>query len=253
MGKKKIKIESEETGDKEAGDSAEIAGDSENGIDHKEELAASRSGRDADFSVFENEDGGSGNNSGNNSGDEGSSSQVAELKAELRKSKENYLRALADLDNFKKRTIKERSELLKYQGERVFIDLLEVIDNFDRALENLDSENSDTEAMKSEEAKQFLEGITLIHRMFLQVLEKWEVKGKSAVGEPFDPNHHEAISQMPSAEYPAGTVINELEKAYSYKDKLIRPAKVVVSVAAAEPESAEQDGSNDGDLAENDG
>ncbi|MCB0321440.1 MAG: nucleotide exchange factor GrpE [Bdellovibrionales bacterium] len=173
-----------------------------------DDVRMARSGRDADFSVFENDS-------------SGSSGREQELEAELRDAKERYLRALADLDNVKKRTAKERSDLLKYQGERIFLDLLEVVDNFDRAMENVEAD-SDT----------LREGVALIHRMLKQVLVKWDVQGESAVGKKFDPTQHEAISQMPSAEAEPGTIVNELEKPYFYKDKLIRPGKVVVSVAA---------------------
>jgi molecular chaperone GrpE len=141
---------------------------------------------------------------------------------------EKYLRALADLENYKKRTLKERSDLLKYQGERVFTDLLEVIDNFDRAIES--SGNYEL----SDDGKQLLEGLQLIHRMFVQVLEKWQVRGESAVGQQFDPQKHDAISQLPSTDFKPGEVMNELEKGYYYKDKLIRPAKVVVATAPVE-------------------
>lgn len=147
-------------------------------------------------------------------------------ESSLKEAQEKYLRALADFENFKKRSMKERSDLLKYQGERVFIDLLEVVDNLDRALEAANSYEL------TEDGKKLREGVELIQRMFLQVLKKWEVRGEGAVGDPFDPQKHEAISQMPSAEFAPGMVMNELEKTYFYKEKLIRPGKVVVAMAA---------------------
>ncbi len=147
-------------------------------------------------------------------------------ESSLKEAQEKYLRALADFENFKKRSMKERSDLLKYQGERVFIDLLEVVDNLDRALEAANSYEL------TQDGQKLREGVELIQRMFLQVLKKWEVRGEGAVGEPFDPQKHEAISQMPSAEFAPGVVMNELEKTYFYKDKLVRPGKVVVAMAA---------------------
>lgn len=148
-------------------------------------------------------------------------------ESSLKEAQEKYLRALADFENFKKRSMKERSDLLKYQGERVFIDLLEVADNLDRALEAANSYEL------TEDGQKLREGVELIQRMFLQVLKKWEVRGEGAVGEPFDPQKHEAISQMPSAEFAPGVVMNELEKTYFYKEKLIRPGKVVVAMASS--------------------
>ncbi|MCI5065547.1 nucleotide exchange factor GrpE [bacterium] len=247
MTEKNIPIRDEEDGEKESGvfhedgsspaeggsDSDEQSGEGESGA--AEGAAASQGTtfqgpnldgfdeRDANFSAL---DGGK-QNAGAVSGSapEGAGDYDV-LNAQLREVQEKYIRALADFENYKKRVTKERSDLLKYQGERVFVDLLPVVDNFDRALEA--SGNYDL----SEDGKKLQEGFELIHKMFVQVLEKWQVKGESAVGEPFDPEKHEAISQLPSEEHDDGVIMNELEKAFYYKGKLIRHAKVVVSKAA---------------------
>jgi molecular chaperone GrpE len=158
--------------------------------------------RDADFSLFDRVN------------------QQAELEKELKDVKEKYLRTLADLDNIKKRSMKERSDMLRYEGESLLRDLLPVIDNFDRAMENSEST-----------AEQLREGLGLISKMLGQTLEKWNVRSESAVGKPFDPQVHEAISQIPSADHEAGIVMNELEKIYYFKDKMLRPARVVVATA----------------------
>lgn len=187
-------------------------------------VAQERRLRDADFSAFDQ-----GELAEDGEGSNGSNTAADTANNALKEMEQKYLRALADFENFKKRSLKERSDLLKYQGEKVFIDLLGVVDNFDRALENAQAEPA-----------QLREGVELIHRMFDQVLAKWDVKSEAAVGTPFDPNKHEAISQMPSEEHPPGTVVNELEKAFYYKDKLIRPAKVVVSLAAEGKDSTDE-------------
>lgn len=171
------------------------------------EVVEGRSPRDADFSQLEDE-------------------PAAGDDSEAREFKEKYLRALADFENFKKRTLKERSDLLKYQGEKVFLDMLEVVDNIDLALQHAEAE-----------PEKLREGVELIHKMFVSTLDKWGVRASSALGKPFDPNEHAAISQIPDGETEPGTVINELKKAYFYKDKLLRPSEVVVSVAP--PESGE--------------
>lgn len=196
--------------------------------------------RDADFSVFD--DGGGDNGGGNDGGgaeeplkesgekngqdevvSEGGGDRLLKLELEAKELHDRYLRALADCENVKKRAAKERSDILRYQGEQIFIDLLSVLDNFDRALESTSSSEL------SEESKSIREGMLLIHRLLTQVFEKWQVKGESAVGKSFDPKIHEAIGQVPSKDHEPGTVLNELERAFFYKDKLIRYGKVVVS------------------------
>jgi molecular chaperone GrpE len=131
---------------------------------------------------------------------------------------------MADFENFKKRALKEQSELLKYQGERVIVDLLEVLDNLDLALNH---SSADAEKLKT--------GLEMIQKMFVERLGKWDVRGESGVGSLFDPQRHSAISRVPGADAKPGTIVGELKKAYFYKDKLIRPGEVVV---AAEPDGA---------------
>ena len=142
------------------------------------------------------------------------------VEAELASLKQDYLRALAEQDNMKKRNTKERSELLKYQGERVIVDLLEVLDNLELALSQDDTTLED---LKS--------GVEMIHKQFSGIFDKWEIKGHPGVGEAFDPQKHEALSTVPDAEVEPGTVIQELRKAYYYKDRLIRAGQVIVSKA----------------------
>ena len=155
--------------------------------------------------------------------------EVEKLSAEVADRHDKYLRALADCENYKKRTLKERSELLKYQGEKVFLDLVDVLDDFERAMEHVDAEPG-----------QFKSGIELIYKNFLGVMDKWGVKGESAVGTQFDPTKQNALSKIPVPDKPAGTVISELKKAYFYKDKLLRAGAVVVadSLPEAKPEEA---------------
>jgi molecular chaperone GrpE len=125
---------------------------------------------------------------------------------------------MADADNIRKRAVKDRSELLKYQGEQIISDLLTVVDDFELALAN-----SGTELDK------FRQGVEMIHKRFLDVLGKWDVRGESAIGKLFDPTRHEALSKIASADFESGKVVNELKKAFFYKDKLIRPGQVVVA------------------------
>ena len=144
--------------------------------------------------------------------------EVASLKAEVADYKDRYLRLMADFDNYKKRTLKEQSELLRYQGEKVIVDLLEVVDNFELALSHSSAEYEKLKA-----------GLEMVHKLFLERLGKWEIKGESGMGLQFDPQKHSAISRVPGADAPPGTIVGELKKAYFYKDKVIRFGEVVVA------------------------
>lgn len=155
--------------------------------------------------------------------------ELAKIIAERDDFQDKYLRALADAENIRKRAIKDRSELIKYQGEQIVIDLLGVIDDFDLALTST-AGLAETDG----ELQKFRQGIEMIQKRFLEVLGKWDVRGESAVGKPFDPSRHEAISKITSPDAAPGNVVNELKKAFFYKDKLIRPGQVIVAVAANE-------------------
>ncbi len=141
-----------------------------------------------------------------------------DFEAQAKENHEKYLRALADFDNFKKRSIKERSELIKYGSEALALDLLEVVDNFERALASANGEKSPLK-----------DGVEMIYKQLNDLLSKHGVRGESSLGKPFDPQMHQAISQAPAGDYPSGTVCSELKKAYFLKDRLIRVGQVVVA------------------------
>lgn len=146
---------------------------------------------------------------------------LAQVKGQLAEAQQNYLRSLADLENFKKRATKERSDLMKYQGERVIIDLLEVMDNLDLAL-----------AQKETSLEDLQTGLSLIHKKFNEILTKWGVVANESMGQQFDPQIQEALSLVPDPSVSPNTVIQEIKKSYNYKDKLIRPGQVIVSKEA---------------------
>jgi len=146
--------------------------------------------------------------------------RVAELEAQLEEARDKYLRALADLDNYRKRAERERSDLLKSAGERVVAGILDVLDGFDQALA------VDPEAASPES---FLEGLDLLRRRLLQILEKEGLSEIVAADQPFDPNLHEAVIQIESDEIPSGTVVEELRKGYLLNERLLRPARVSVA------------------------
>ena len=143
------------------------------------------------------------------------------LEAELADAKDRYLRLAADFENFKRRALKEQSELLKYQGEKIVVDMLEVLDNLELALSH---SSASQDSLKT--------GLEMVHKLFVEKLGKWQIRGDSSVGTKFDPQKHAAISRVPGAE--SGVIVGELKKPYYYKDKLIRCGEVIVATVAGE-------------------
>jgi len=186
--------------------------------------------RDADFSALDDDAGSEPETENLESGQVSvgagaSSAELEKAQSEAAEMKDKYLRALAEFENYKKHVVKERSELLKYQGEKIFCDVLEVVDNFELALQHA---GADPEKLKS--------GLELIYKKLVDLLSKWEVRPESSLGKPFDPAKHNAISQAPVIDAEPGTIISEFKKTYFYKDRLLRVGDVVV---ASKPEAEE--------------
>jgi molecular chaperone GrpE len=157
-------------------------------------------------------------------GASGLEAQKQELEQQVAENRDRYVRLFADFENFKKRALKEQSELLKYQGERIVVDLLEVVDNLELALSH---SSADGNALRT--------GLEMVLKQFVDKLARWEIRGESAMGAQFDPQKHSAISRVPGKE--AGVIVGELKKPYFYKDKLIRCGEVVVAVAGDEAQA----------------
>ena len=133
---------------------------------------------------------------------------------------DKYLRLYSEFDNYRKRTSKERLELFKTAGQDILTDLLPVLDDFDRAMQNMDS-SDDTEAIQT--------GINLIYSKFKSILENKGLKNFKSIETEFDPEVHEAITKIPAPNKKLkGKVVDEIEKGYMLNDKVIRFAKVVV-------------------------
>ena len=128
-----------------------------------------------------------------------------------------YLRLAADFQNYKRRVEKEKSDIYAYANEKIVIELLDVIDNFERALEH------------SSENESFAEGMNMIFKQFKGVLEKSGVEEMNALGEDFDPNFHHAVLTENSVEYESGKITQVLQKGYLLNKKVIRPAMVKVA------------------------
>ncbi len=147
--------------------------------------------------------------------------QLVELQASLEKEKKEYMFLMADFDNFRKRTLREKSELIKNAGENVLKGLLPILDDFERGLEA---------SKNSESAESVVEGMNLIYQKFVKYLEANGVKEIKSTGEAFDPELHEAIAQVPAqSEDQKGKVIDTVQKGYMINDKVLRHAKVAVA------------------------
>src|SRR5436309_14858125 len=152
-------------------------------------------------------------------------SEVAELRRQLDEKHDRLLRALADAENTRRRAQRERDEFAKYATESLLRDLIPVLDNLDRALDA---------ARAAGTAANLVEGVELIQRELLKVLERAGVTRYSAVGQTFDPTRHEAIARVVSTEAAPNTVVSELLPGYLLHDRVLRAALVAVAVAPDE-------------------
>ena len=148
--------------------------------------------------------------------------QMETLTSELVDLKEQHLRLYAEFENYKKRNLKERMELLKSAGSEILISLLPVVDDFERAIKATTT-NNDKDPLR--------EGVLLVYHKLKGILEQKGVKEMSTVGKTFDVDLHEAISNIPVVDVKMKEmVVDEIEKGYTYNDKVLRHAKVVVGI-----------------------
>ena len=152
--------------------------------------------------------------------DTDSEEKVKLLEEEVNKYKELMLRKAAEFENFKRRTENDQLNLLKYAAESLIIKLLPTVDDLERSLDHF-SEETDIQKIK--------EGVQLIYNKFMKTLDEQGVKKIESVGQPFSVEFHEALMQRADDSVPPHTVLDELEKGYMYKDRVIRHAKVIVS------------------------
>lgn len=179
------------------------------------------------------------------------SQELQNLKAEhestleaAKEGEEKFLRLQAEFENFRRRTLKEKQDNFKYGHQNLVKDLLSTVDNLERAVVH-GEENQDGDFQS------LLQGVELVQRELLGALAKHGVERIEAKGTAFDPNVHEAMAQVASPDVPPNTVIDVLQTGYMIRDRMLRPARVVVSKAAdeaqseppasaAEPESSDQ-------------
>ena len=156
----------------------------------------------------------------NEAQEESAESKIEELQAALEKEKKEYLFLMAEFDNFRKRTLKEKSELIRNAGESVMKGLLPIVDDFERGLKATEGE---------ENASAVREGMELIYNKLVKFLEKNVVKAIDPEDKEFDTERHEAISAVPVPdEALKGKILDTVEKGYMLNDKVLRHAKVVV-------------------------
>jgi molecular chaperone GrpE len=165
--------------------------------------------------------------------------RVAALESEKVEMRDRMLRIAAEFENFKKRARREQTEGENKGKESVLRDMLEVLDNLERAVAAF-GDNPDTKGV--------LQGVSLVLRLFQSKLERYEVRPMESKGQPFDPRIHDAISQIPSPDVAPGTIITELQKGYRIGERLLRPATVVVAVAPPAPPSANEKGNGASDI-----
>lgn len=147
-------------------------------------------------------------------------SEVIKLNEQVSELKDKYLRQVAEFDNFRKRTARERLELTKTAAQDTLIKLLPVLDDFDRAKRNADDEGS---------AEHFTEGVDLVYHKLHNTMQQLGLQAIESTGQPFDPELHEAITEIPApTEDMKGKVIDTIEQGYFLNDKIIRYARVVV-------------------------
>jgi len=154
------------------------------------------------------------------------------LEEKTKEAAENFdkwLRLRAEFENYKKRVQREKADLMKFASETLLKAMLPALDNLARAINH---------GKNAQENDPLLEGVEIIHKQFLTILEKFGVKPIQTAGEMFNPEKHEAIAQEESEQEP-NRVIAEVEKGYLFHDRLLRPAKVIVAKAKSDPKIKE--------------
>jgi molecular chaperone GrpE len=145
--------------------------------------------------------------------------QLAAKEKEARENWDRFLRERADLENYRKRVGREKEELLNYGNKSLLEEILPIIDNLERALTHASEESHDA----------IVEGIRMTHAMLLTALKKFNVTPIEAVGTPFDSAFHQAMAQVPTDQYEPNTVVEEYQKGYMLKERLLRPSMVTVA------------------------
>lgn len=159
--------------------------------------------------------------------------EISRLKTENRELNARILRAHADLENFRKRSAREKQESIKYANKQIFMSILDVLDNFERALSSA-----------TDPKDNFVIGVAMIHKQIVETIKQNGVDEIEAMGKPFDPYHHEAFAKEETDQFEDNVVMEVFQKGFLFNGSLLRPAKVKVAVtptieAEAETETEE--------------
>jgi molecular chaperone GrpE len=177
--------------------------------------------------------------------------KLATLEKEKKELHERLLRTAADFDNFRKRSRKDQDDARAKAREDVLREILPVADNLERALQAAETTPGGQAGTAS--ASGIADGVKLVLRQLASALDRFEVKAFSSLGEAFDPARHEAISQVETADQPAGTVVNEMQKGYLMGSRLLRPAMVAVARPPAPPPTSTDESEGAGEDANSTG
>jgi molecular chaperone GrpE len=163
---------------------------------------------------------------------EAASNRIEDLSAELVETKDRLIRLQADFENYRRRAAREREEAVRYGSQNLFKDLLTTVDNLDRAIDHARKGGGG-------DLENLLQGVELVQKGLLGLMSRHGVTEVEALGKAFDPAFHEAMAQAPDASVAPNTVIEVLQKGYKLRDRLLRPARVIV----ARPEEAADESS----------
>jgi len=158
-------------------------------------------------------------------GDADVAEQLSQAREQASQNYDKMLRLAAELDNAKKRAVRDLEDVRKFANEMVFKDLLDVWDNLRRALDAAKADDCTVDGLS--------QGVALTLAQLEKVFDRFNVKPVTAVGEPFDPRVHQAMMQEPTDRHPVNTVVKELQQGFTIHDRLLRPAMVVVAAAPA--------------------
>jgi len=159
--------------------------------------------------------------------------RIEDLSAELVETKDRLIRLHADFENFRRRAQREREEAVRYGSQNLFKELLNTVDNLERAIEHARKGGGGN-------SENLLQGVALVQKDLLGLMARHGVSEVDAIGQPFDPAQHEAMAQAPDASVAPNTILEVLQKGYKLRDRLLRPARVIV----ARPVEAAVEGSD---------
>jgi len=165
--------------------------------------------------------------------------ELAQALNDIKMHQEQYLRTLADMENLRKRTQRDKEELAKFANENILREILPVIDNLERAVDH---------AEQAETNDGLFEGVQMTLTQFSQLLNKFGVEPVDAIGQPFDPAYHQAMGQLESDEHPVNTVVQQMQKGYQLNNRLLRPAFVMLAKAPTIKETDADDSAEETDI-----